>query len=108
MLGRDIAVRAGLKDSTGGIGADTSIPTPFDYVGDIALSTDVYDFSGSNTPNSNQPHVDVKAKINLWEKMLYAVTGYDNILNQEYGSPIFGLGLRFQDDDLKYLVGSTL
>jgi phospholipid/cholesterol/gamma-HCH transport system substrate-binding protein len=108
LLGRDLAVRVGLKDSTGGIGFDTSVPTGIDYVGDVALSLDAYDFSGSNTPNSNQPHIDAKAKINIWQKTLYGLVGYDNILNQEYGSPIIGLGLRFQDDDLKYILGQAL
>lgn len=104
---QDIAVRIGLKDNTGGVGVDTTWQnaTP---LGDIAFSSDVYDFAGTNTPGSDTPHWDVKAKVDLWQKMLYAVTGYDNILNQEYGSPIIGLGLRFQDDDLKYMLNSAL
>lgn len=106
--GQDLGVRVGLKDSSGGIGFDTAIPTPFDAVGDIALSVDAYDFGGNNIPDSNTTHVDAKAKINLWQKMVYGVIGYDNILDQEYGSPIIGLGLRFQDDDLKYLIGRSL
>ncbi|MCP5405789.1 MAG: MCE family protein [Pseudomonadaceae bacterium] len=105
--GQDVAVRVGLKDNTGGVGLDTALPTGT-AIGDIELSSDVYDFAGNNTPGSDVPHWDVKAKVNLWEKMLYAVTGYDNILSQDYGSPIIGLGLRFQDDDLKYILGKQL
>lgn len=109
LLGQDLAVRVGLKDSTGGIGFDTNLPTGTSSgFGDVALSFDAYDFSGSNTPNSNQPHLDAKAKVNLWQRTLYGLVGYDNILNQEYGSPMIGLGLRFQDDDLKYILGRAL
>lgn len=104
---QDIAVRVGLKDNTGGIGFDTTWETGT-VVGGIDLSTDLYDFAGNNTPGSDTPHWDIKAKVNLWQKMLYAVTGYDNILSQEYGSPIIGLGLRFQDDDLKYVLDRAL
>lgn len=108
LLGQDLAFRVGLKNSTGGVGLDTTIPVTNSGFGDIALSVDAYDFSGSNTPNSNQPHIDAKAKVNLWQKMVYGVVGYDNVLNQEYGSPIIGLGIRFQDDDLKYILGQAL
>lgn len=108
VFGQDVAVRAGLKDSTGGVGVDYSIPTGVSAIGNIALSSDVYDFGGSNTPGSDSAHWDVKAKVNLWNNMLYGIAGYDNILNQEYGSPIIGLGVHFQDDDLKYIVGKAL
>lgn len=108
LFGEDLRLRAGLKNSSGGVGVDYAIPTGWDYVDTIALSSDVYDFGGAQTPGSDTAHWDVKAKVNLWEKMLYAIAGYDNILNQEYGSPIFGLGLRFQDDDLKYMLGQAL
>lgn len=105
ILDQDIAVRVGLKDSTAGIGADTKLAF-FGHFVDV--SADLYDFSGENTDRSNTPHLDFKAKVNLLDNNLYAMAGYDNILNPDYGSPIVGLGFRFQDDDLKYLVGSAL
>ncbi|MFZ2587804.1 MAG: MlaD family protein [Alphaproteobacteria bacterium] len=108
LFGEDLSLRLGLKNSTGGVGVDYTIPTGWDYVDSIALSADAYDFGGGNTPGSDVPHIDAKAKVNLWQKMLYAVAGYDNMLNQEYGSPILGLGFRFQDDDLKYMLGRAL
>ena len=39
---------------------------------------------------------------------VYGVAGYDNVLNGEYGSPFVGVGMRFQDDDLKYVLGQAL
>ncbi|MDD9912423.1 MAG: MlaD family protein [Alphaproteobacteria bacterium] len=112
-MGQDVGFRIGLKESTGGIGLDTEIPLPFkgDLVQDkLQIATDLYDFGGEHTHDSDSPHWDIKAKLglNLLNNGLYATFGYDNILNQEYGSPVFGLGYRFQDDDLKYVVGSAL
>lgn len=108
---QDIGMRLGLKDSTGGIGFDTVVPAPFDwrYLDDqVALSTDIYDFGGANTNESDVPHWDVKAKWrwNVLDKQFYTTIGYDNILNQEYGSPMIGAGFKFEDDDLKHLVGA--
>ena len=111
-MGNDLALRVGLKNSSGGVGADYAFDTGLDnawgFLDEVKLSSDVYDFGGSSTPGSDTAHWDVKAKANLWNRMVYAIAGYDNILNQEYGSPIFGLGLRFQDDDLKYMLGRAL
>lgn len=105
--GQDLAVRAGLKNSTGGIGFDTYGHLP--VVGNnVKYSADVYDFSGSNTPGSSSPHVDLAARADLIGKTVYGVVGYDNVLNQEYGSPMVGVGVKFQDDDLKYVVGKAL
>lgn len=107
LLGEDVAVRVGLKDSTGGVGVDTYGKLP--VLGSrIKYSADVYDFNGSNTAGSNSPHVDLMARADLVGKNLYGVVGYDNVLNQEYGSPVVGVGLRFQDDDLKYILGKAL
>lgn len=107
LLGRDLAVRVGLKNSTGGVGLDTYGKVPFTDK-NVKYSADVYDFSGNDTPGSSNPHVDLMARADLMGNNLYGVVGYDNVLSQEYGSPVVGLGLRFQDDDLKYILGKAL
>jgi phospholipid/cholesterol/gamma-HCH transport system substrate-binding protein len=38
---------------------------------------------------------------------LFVNAGYDNFLNSRRATPFVGLGLRFDDDDLKYLLGSV-
>ena len=111
VAGQDVAVRVGLKNSTGGVGVDTfgKMPTVAGVGGGkIKYSADVYDFSGTNTPGSDSPRVDLTARADLIGNTVYGVVGYDNVLNQEYGSPKVGVGLKFQDDDLKYLVGQAL
>ena len=40
-------------------------------------------------------------------KTVFVNAGYDNFLNGKRDSPFVGLGLRFDDDDLKYLLGSV-
>lgn len=104
-LGQDVAVRVGLKDSTGGIGIDSMGQV---YGRGTKLSADLYDFSGTNTPGSDTAHLDLKARIDIWGKNVYGIVGYDNVLNQEYGSPMIGAGVRFVDDDLKYILGQAL
>lgn len=107
LLGQDVAVRVGLKNSTGGVGLDTYGKLPY-FDKNVKYSADVYDFSGNDTPGSSSPHVDIAARADLIGKTVYGVVGYDNVLNQEYGSPLVGVGLRFQDDDLKYILGKAL
>ncbi len=104
---QDIAVRVGLKNSTGGVGVDTFGKVPV-LDTDVKYSVDAYDFAGNNTPGSSSPHVDITARADLIGKTVYGVVGYDNLLNQEYGSPKVGVGMKFQDDDLKYFLGQAL
>lgn len=105
---QDVALRVGLKDSTAGIGVDTKVPVPYGSGLYADLSADVYDFGGDHTPGSDDPHIDLKAKLPILGNTVYGLVGYDNLLNSEYGSPIIGAGMRFQDDDLKYILGQAL
>ena len=110
LWGQDLGLRVGVKDSTFGIGLDMKqIETPFwGYF--VDLSADLYDFGAEYVGRSaaENPHLDLTAKVNLIDKNIYGIFGYDNVLSQTYGSPFVGIGWKFQDDDLKYLVGSTL
>jgi len=104
---QDVGLRIGLKESTGGIGLDTRFKNVA-FNRDIDVSTDLYDFSAENSGvNADNPHLDIKAKLGI-NRNFYGLVGYDNILNSEVSAPIIGIGVRFQDDDLKYLVGSSL
>ena len=109
LAGHNLGLRVGLKESTGGVGLDTRLPVPL-LNRDADLSADLYDFSGSHSAGADNPHLTLKARMGLLSDndSLYGILGYDNMLNQEYASPFVGVGFRFQDDDLKYLVGSSL
>jgi phospholipid/cholesterol/gamma-HCH transport system substrate-binding protein len=96
----DFAFRLGLIESTGGVGADF-----FALDDSFKFSVDAWNF------NSNEPHnerANLKAAANMQvSKILFLSAGYDNILNTDRRSPFIGAGLRFTDDDLKYIMGSV-
>lgn len=98
LAGEDIAVRAGLKNSSAGVGVDAY----GNLVGKrVKYSADAYDFGGNDTPGSNKPHVDVSARADLIGSRVYGIVGYDNVLSEDYGAPMVGLGVRFQTDAAK-------
>jgi phospholipid/cholesterol/gamma-HCH transport system substrate-binding protein len=96
----NLALRLGLIESTGGAGADY-----FAFDDRIKFSVDSWNFS-SKEPDNDKAHVKATATIGLG-KTVYLNAGYDNILNSRRASGFVGLGLRFDDDDLKYLLGSV-
>jgi phospholipid/cholesterol/gamma-HCH transport system substrate-binding protein len=96
----NLALRLGLIESTGGVGADY-----FAFDDRIKFSVDSWNFS-SKEPDNDKAHVKATATVGLG-KTVYLNAGYDNILNSRRASGFVGLGLRFDDDDLKYLLGSV-
>jgi phospholipid/cholesterol/gamma-HCH transport system substrate-binding protein len=96
----NLAVRLGLIESTGGVGADY-----FLFSDRLKFSVDAWSFNSKEPGNEN---AHVKASVNLGlNKYLFVTGGYDNFLNTKRKAPFAGVGLRFEDDDLKYLLGSV-
>ncbi|MFA5073600.1 MAG: MlaD family protein [Nitrospirota bacterium] len=96
----NLAARLGLIESTGGVGIDY-----FAFDDRLKFSFDAWNFN-SKEPGNERTHL--KATINYQVyKNLFVNAGYDNILNQQRRSPFVGIGLRFDDEDLKYLLGSV-
>ena len=95
-----LAVRVGLFDSTGGGGIDYHLTDRINVTGEI------FDFGKHR---DNNPHLRLYGQyIFRHEKpntpMLFVSSGVDNILNDTAFT--FGGGIRWRDDDLKYLLGS--
>ncbi len=96
----DIWVRAGLIENSFGVGTD------YDLWGEhLRLSLDAWDF------NSEDPEMD-HARLKFtgafsFLKYLFVQAGYDNILNKKVDTFFVGGAIRFEDDDLKYLLGSA-
>ncbi len=95
-----LTLRFGIKESTGGIGADFSLLDKR-----LEIRTDLFDAQANIFPRFK-----VEAALNFFQ-YLYLVGGIDDILNSELGSPagggrdyFFGAQLRFNDDDLKTLL----
>jgi phospholipid/cholesterol/gamma-HCH transport system substrate-binding protein len=96
----NLAVRLGLIESTGGVGADY-----FAFDDRIKFSLDSWNYN-SKEPGNENAHVKATANIGLG-RTVFINAGYDNALNSKRASAFVGLGLRFDDDDLKYLLGSV-
>ncbi|MDA8169763.1 MAG: MlaD family protein [Nitrospiraceae bacterium] len=97
---RNTAFRIGVMDNTFGLGADQ-----FFYNDKLKVFIDAYDFAADEAFAKNA-HVTVGADYFLF-KNIYLSAGYDNILNSRWRGPYFGGGLRFEDRDLKYLLGTV-
>ncbi|HVT03837.1 MAG TPA: MlaD family protein [Thermoanaerobaculia bacterium] len=96
-----IRLRVGLFDSAGGFGAD------YRWNDRLSISGELYDFSKRRDDN---PHLRMygqyifrKEKPN--SPLLFITTGIDNPLNDTAFT--IGGGIRWRDEDLKYLLGSV-
>lgn len=94
-------VRIGLIDSTGGGGVDYY---PTDR---IRLTGEMFDFGKQY---DNKPHLRLFGEYTLRREkkntpLIFLSTGVDNLFNQRAFT--FGGGIRWRDDDLKYLLSSA-
>jgi phospholipid/cholesterol/gamma-HCH transport system substrate-binding protein len=92
----DLTVRGGIVESTGGVGADYHL-----FKDRLKLSLDAWDFN--REPN---PRVKVSASYDFF-KHLFLVGGGDDLANNDRRSFFAGGGVKFEDDDLKYLLTSV-
>lgn len=96
---KDIALRIGLTENTFGAGGD------YFFLNDKAkLSLDVWDFSRDEEGAKN-PHAKVGVDYFIF-KNVFLSAGADNILNKNRRGVYAGAGLRFEDEDFKYLFGT--
>jgi phospholipid/cholesterol/gamma-HCH transport system substrate-binding protein len=96
----NLAVRMGLIESEGGVGGDV-----FAFDDRVRFSLDAWNFN-STEPGNERAHLKATAAWYI-NKILFVNGGYDNFLNDERRHAFVGAGLRFDDDDLKYLMGSV-
>jgi phospholipid/cholesterol/gamma-HCH transport system substrate-binding protein len=93
-------VRVGLFDSTGGVGAD------YKFNDRLRVTGEAFDFGKKR---DDAPHLRMLGEyVFRHEKphtpMLFITSGIDNPLNDT--SFVVGGGIRWRDEDLKYLIGS--
>ncbi|MBI4680771.1 MAG: hypothetical protein HY753_06105 [Nitrospirae bacterium] len=82
-----------------GIGAD------YFFLKDKAkLSADVWDF-GSDEENAKRPHAKIGVDYFIF-KHVFLSAGGDNLLNKKRRGAYVGAGVRFEDEDFKYLFGT--
>ena len=96
-----VALRGGIFQNKAGFGIDYN---PWKYV---SLSAEIFDFSSGGAP---QLRVQGLARPLLWTiepfSWLYITAGGEDLINGQRDL-YFGLGLRFDDDDLKSIVSSV-
>lgn len=97
----NVDARVGLIDSTGGAGIDWRWNPRLRFTGEA------FDFSQRYDKN---PHLRLFGEYTLREAkpktpMIFIRSGIDNPFNNT--AFIFGAGIRWRDDDLKYLLGSV-
>ncbi len=92
----DFAIRGGLIESSGGVGIDYFIPTF-----GSKFSLEVFDYRKNIGPN-----VRLSAETQIWNVLYGRATMEDSVRKERSGT--VSAGLRFNDEDLKGLLGFFL
>ncbi|HET7452953.1 MAG TPA: MlaD family protein [Thermoanaerobaculia bacterium] len=95
----DVTLRAGMEESRGGVGVDYALLNKR-----LRFSFDAFDFARQDY----SAHMKLGGRY-YFSPAIYATAGWDDFLNhkQKADSVFFGAGVRWNDDDLKYLLGSV-
>jgi len=96
---KDAVLRLGLTENTFGAGADLFFNNDRGK-----LVIDAWDFSNDEEESKN-PHVRAGVDYFVF-KNLFVSVGMDNILNKKWRGGYAGMGMRFEDEDIKYLFGT--
>ncbi len=97
----NLLLRAGMIESTGGFGVDY-----FTKNDRFKFSADAYDFNAVNDVRGKNAHFKVGVRYRML-KHLELFGGWDNFANSESQTFYFGIGMRFIDNNLKYVLGSA-
>jgi phospholipid/cholesterol/gamma-HCH transport system substrate-binding protein len=95
------ALRIGLVESSFGVGLDQ-----FFLDDKLRLYADAWDFE-TDEYLAEDAHLNVGADYFIF-KNFFISGGVDNILNSHRTGAFFGAGVRFEDEDFKYLFGTGL
>jgi len=90
---KDIQLRGGIFESTGGFGADWYL-----FDDRMRATFEAYDFA-----TNRSAHLKAYAEFRLL-KNLYVSGGWDDPLNSDRSSALVGVSIRFDDEDIKYLL----
>jgi len=99
MRHKDVALRLGLTENTFGAGGDY-----FFHNDRGRVTVDAWDFS-NDEEHSKNPHIKAGVDYFIF-KNVFVSAGIDNILNSRWRGGYAGLGLRLEDQDLKYILGT--
>lgn len=106
----DIALRLGMIDGFAGMGADYEFPFKnenFRWV----TTFEGFDFRGFNRRGPDKFHQDKRPHLKWLNRMflmrnVYFTFGADDFVSKQNANAFIGIGMRFGDDDVKYVLGS--
>lgn len=95
------SVRIGIFDNSGGLAGD------YTWNDRLQITSELFDFSKKRDPN---PHLRTFAEYTFRREkkntpLIFVRSGVDNVFN--HAAFTLGGGIRWRDDDLKYLLGSV-
>jgi len=97
-----LSLRIGLFENSFGVGADYFFPTPSDKF-HLSTTLEIFDFRGKRRLDDGRPHVKWLTKL-YFMKHIYTAVGVDDAISRHNGSLFWGSGIRFNEDDLKYVL----
>ena len=99
-----VAFRVGIFEGFAGAGMDIDIPFPTDKFRWVT-SFEAFDMSGWNRKDDRRPHLKWLNKMFILRN-IYTTFGADDFASKRNASIFFGAGIRFGDDDVKYMLSS--
>lgn len=99
---KDIALRVGIFENSAGFGIDFNIPFNTDRFRWVT-TLEAFDFRGRDRFDDKRPHFKWLNRVFVL-KNLYVAFGVDDFVSKLNANGFFGGGIRFCDEDLKYLI----
>lgn len=94
---KDLTLRGGLIESTGGFAMDYYM-----FKDRLRFTFEAFDFD-----KNRNPHLKTSLTLNL-NKYIFVTGGYDDFVSRvKLSTPFFGIGLYFEDEDIKYLLSGA-
>lgn len=101
---KDIAVRFGLFEGSAGLGVDIDIPFRNDKFRWVT-TLEMFDMRGWNRIDDRRPHFKWLNRVYMFRN-IYLTFGADDFVSKTNANAFFGGGIRFGDDDFKYILSS--
>ena len=98
----NFSLRVGMFENAFGFACDYYVPLHTNKVHWVT-TLEAFDFRGEKRLDDNRPHIKWINKM-FFFKNLYSCFGIDDIYSKESASPFFGGGIKFDDNDVKYLM----
>lgn len=97
-----LALRVGMFENSFGVACDYYVPLRTNKVHWIT-SLEAFDFKGQKRIDDTRPYIRWVNKV-FFLRNLYTAFGIEDAISKKTSGPFWGGGIRFGDDDLKYLL----